>query len=153
MNYGNNINHMDAGTNLQRFIDAQHNSYEQALSEIRSGKKRTHWMWFIFPQIQGLGFSEMSIHYAIRNLQEADAFLHHPVLGSRLVNICRALLDQPDHSAHHIFGSPDDQKLKSSMTLFSSIPKASPVFQSVLDRFFNGMKDDKTSAILEEQKG
>ncbi|HCL82338.1 MAG TPA: DUF1810 domain-containing protein, partial [Chitinophagaceae bacterium] len=122
---------MDAGTNLQRFIDAQHNNYEHALSEIRSGKKRTHWMWFIFPQIQGLGFSEMSLHYALRNLQEADAFLHHPVLGSRLVNICRVLLDQPDHSAHNIFGSPDDQKLKSSMTLFSSIPNASPVFQSV----------------------
>ena len=139
---------MDTETNLQRFIDAQQKSIDLALSEIQSGKKRSHWMWYIFPQIHGLGFSETSKYYAIRDMQEADAFLKHPVLGSRLINICRALLDQPANSANKIFGSPDDLKLKSSMTLFASLSNASPVFQSVLDKFFNGILDSKTIGIL-----
>ena len=139
---------MDSQTNLQRFINAQDKSFELALTEIRGGKKRTHWMWYIFPQIRGLGFSEASKYYAIRDMEEANAFLNHPVLGSRLITICRALLDQPVNSANKIFGSPDDMKLKSSMTLFASLPNANPVFQAVLDRFFNGLTDNRTMEII-----
>jgi uncharacterized protein (DUF1810 family) len=141
---------MDSQTNLQRFIDAQDKSFELALTEIRGGKKRTHWMWYIFPQIRGLGFSEASKYYAIRDMGEANAFLNHPVLGSRLITICRALLDQPVNSANKIFGSPDDMKLKSSMTLFASLTNANPVFQAVLDRFFNGLTDNRTMEIISE---
>src|ERR1700712_3602879 len=93
---------------LQRFIDAQEMNYENALSEIRNGKKRSHWMWYIFPQIQGLGYSETSRYYAIKDLNEAEAFLQHPVLGSRLVDICIALHQSDSNSANKIFGSPDD---------------------------------------------
>jgi uncharacterized protein (DUF1810 family) len=138
---------MYAGKNLQRFIDAQEKSYDQALAEIQSGKKRSHWIWYIFPQIQGLGFSDTSKYYAIKDIEEADAFLKHPVLGTRLINICSALLDQPGNSAYNIFGSPDDLKLKSSMTLFAALADTSPVFQSVLDKFFSGKMDDKTLEI------
>ena len=109
---------MNAKASLQRFLDAQKESYDQALGEIRNGKKRTHWIWYIFPQIQGLGFSETSKYYAIKDVQEAGDFKRDPVLGSRLVRICRTLLALPDKNAHEIFGSPDDLKLKSSMTLF-----------------------------------
>jgi uncharacterized protein (DUF1810 family) len=139
---------METGTTLERFMDAQQNSFAPAFSEIQNGKKRTHWMWYIFPQIRGLGFSETSKYYAVRGLEEADAFLQHPVLGRRLITICQALLDLPDNNAHTIFGTPDDLKLQSSMTLFASVAHASPVFQSVLDKFFNGKMDSRTSAIL-----
>jgi uncharacterized protein (DUF1810 family) len=137
--------------NLQRFLDAQEKSFGLALSEIQSGKKRTHWMWYIFPQIRGLGNSETSKYYAIKDMKEADAFLSHPILGSRLITICRSLLDQPVNNANKIFGSPDDLKLKSSMTLFSSLPNTRPVFQSVLDKFFNGMVDSRTLEILSNE--
>jgi uncharacterized protein (DUF1810 family) len=135
---------------LQRFIDAQANTYSVALSEIMNGRKRTHWMWYVFPQIQGLGMSETSRLYAIKDIHEAADFLNHPVLGSRLIRICKELLDLESDDAHPIFGSPDDLKLHSSMTLFSSVPSADPVFQKVLDKFFKGKKDQKTLAILEK---
>ncbi len=135
---------------LQRFIDAQAKNYSDALSEIISGKKRTHWMWYVFPQIQGLGMSEISKLYAIKDIYEAAEFLSHPVLGSRLIRICNELLDLESDDAHSIFGSPDDLKLRSSMTLFSSVPLADPVFQKVLDKFFDGRKDEKTIAVLKE---
>ena len=133
--------------NLERFIDAQNTSYEIALSEIKMGRKKSHWMWYIFPQVQGLGFSETSKYYAIKDIGEAKAFLEHPVLGERLVRICNALLNLESGNAHKIFGSPDDLKLQSSMTLFSSL-NINPVFQKVLEKFFNGAKDDKTLQII-----
>jgi uncharacterized protein (DUF1810 family) len=143
---------MDTGLNLQRFLDAQQKSYDQALTEIQNGKKKTHWMWFIFPQISGLGFSDTSKYYAIRNRHEAEDYLKHPVLGSRLTTICHALLDLAINNANSIFGSPDDLKLKSSMTLFAQFNHTDPVFQSVLDKFFNGKKDIRTLEIIEEQE-
>ncbi|MEJ7588818.1 MAG: DUF1810 domain-containing protein [Ferruginibacter sp.] len=121
---------------LQRFIDVQEQYYPVALSEIKNGRKLSHWMWYIFPQVQGLGFSPTSKLYAIRDLQEASEFLQHPVLADRLVNICHALLELDSNYAHAIFGSPDDLKLKSSMTLFASVNNADPVFQRVLEKFF-----------------
>lgn len=133
--------------NFKRFIAAQEASYPIALAEIKNGKKRSHWMWYIFPQIQGLGFSETSRFYAIKDIQEAEAFLQHPVLGSRLIEICNALLEVNGNDAHTIFGSPDDMKLKSSMTLFASV-HADPVFDLVLEKFFGGKKDDRTLQII-----
>ena len=138
-------------THLQRFLDAQEASYETALSEIKKGRKQSHWMWYIFPQIQGLGFSETSKRYAIKDADEAEQFYGHPVLGPRLIRICKALVALPSDNANRILGSPDDVKLKSSMTLFSSLPDADPVFQEVLEKFFGGTKDVKTLQILHRQ--
>lgn len=135
---------------LQKFIDAQEKSYATALAEITNGKKCSHWMWYIFPQIQGLGMSETSKMYSIEDIQEAAEFLNHPVLGSRLVRICVELLNLESNDAHAIFGSPDDLKLHSSMTLFCSVPSADPVFQKVLHKFFAGKKDKKTVAIIDD---
>ena len=134
--------------NLERFITAQEKDYAIALAEIKNGRKRSHWMWYIFPQVQGLGFSTTSVYYAIKDIREAEAFLKHPVLGERLIQICNALLELPANVANKIFGNPDDMKLKSSMTLFSEIPGTDPVFNSVLNKFFNGSKDNKTIEIL-----
>ncbi|WP_018616607.1 DUF1810 domain-containing protein [Segetibacter koreensis] len=139
-------------SNLKRFTDAQQADYDIALLEIRNGRKQSHWMWYIFPQIQGLGFSETSKYYAIRNKMEAEEFLKHPVLGSRLVEICEELLSLKGNDANKIFGSPDDLKLKSSMTLFSLVNNSNPVFQKVLDKFFNGSKDNKTLQIIDKQQ-
>ncbi|HKB43225.1 MAG TPA: DUF1810 domain-containing protein [Chitinophagaceae bacterium] len=136
---------------LKRFLDAQQPDYEIALAEVRKGRKKSHWMWYIFPQIQGLGFSATSKYYAIKNIQEAEKFLKHPVLGSRLIGICNELLQLKQNNANAIFGSPDDLKLKSSMTLFAAIPGIDPVFQSVLEKFFNGTKDAKTLQIIQEK--
>src|SRR4051794_32918795 len=121
--------------NLQRFIDAQQKDYDIAMAEIKQGRKKSHWMWYIFPQIQGLGFSETSRRYAIQDKAEAIAFIKHPVLGTRLINICRELLWLKGNDASNIFGYPDDLKLQSSMTLFASLPDADPVFQAVLNKF------------------
>ncbi|UOG73613.1 DUF1810 domain-containing protein [Hymenobacter tibetensis] len=133
---------------MQRFIDAQARNYSDALAEIKRGRKQTHWMWYVFPQIQGLGFSETAKFYAIQDEQEAEAFLKHPVLGSRLVDISRALLALASNDPYQILGSPDDMKLQSSMTLFGSLPNADPVFQAVLDKFYSGEKDRKTLQLL-----
>lgn len=135
---------------LKRFTDAQENSYAVAFSEIQRGRKKSHWMWFIFPQIAGLGFSETSRYYAIKDLQEAAGFLKHPVLGPRLINISRELLNLKTNDAHGVLGSPDDLKLQSSMTLFSSLPDANAVFQLVLDKFYNGGRDIKTLHIISQ---
>jgi uncharacterized protein (DUF1810 family) len=139
---------MESDRLLKRFTDAQQNAYTTALAEIQNGCKRSHWMWFIFPQIHGLGFSEISRHYAIKDLDEAEAYLRHPVLGSRLIEISQALLNSVNSNTTEIFGSPDDLKLKSSMTLFASVPGAGPVFQAVLDKFFGGEKDAPTLQLL-----
>lgn len=133
---------------LKRFTDEQEIDYAIALAEIRAGRKRSHWMWYIFPQIAGLGFSSTSKFYAIKNRAEAEEYLRHPVLGARLIEISEALLEHENKSANQIFGSPDDVKLKSSMTLFGEIENANPVFQAVLDKYFGGAKDQKTLELL-----
>ncbi len=138
---------------LNRFVDAQANDYAQALAEIKNGRKRSHWMWYIFPQLNGLGFSEMARFYGILDIQEATAYLAHPVLGPRLIAISQALVDLKTQSASQVMGSPDDLKLRSSMTLFSQADRANPiqggqVFQAVLDKFFDGESDPKTVSML-----
>jgi uncharacterized protein (DUF1810 family) len=134
--------------NLERFITAQKAVFQTAIAELQNGRKESHWMWYIFPQIQGLGFTETSKFYAIKNLQEAKEFLNHRLLGPRLILISSVLLDSPLKDAHKIFGSPDDLKLHSSMTLFSEVPDADPVFKKVLDKFFESRKDNKTLKML-----
>lgn len=137
--------------NLQRFIDAQKKDYATALKEIKNGRKQSHWMWYIFPQIQGLGFSSTSKYYAIKDVDEATAYLQHDILGTRLIEICNALLALKTNDANQIFGSPDDLKLKSCITLFAALPGSNLVFQSVLEKFFNGLKDNKTLQIISRQ--
>ena len=141
---------MTTNYNLQRFLNAQEKDYWVALSEIKNGKKQSHWIWYIFPQVQGLGLSETSKFYAIKNIHEAEEFLNHPILGSRLIEICNELLNLETVDAHKIFGGPDDKKLLSSMTLFSSLPGTNTVFQKVLNKFFDGKKDEKTLIIIQE---
>jgi len=136
--------------NLERFIDAQRTDYAVALAEIKSGKKESHWMWYIFPQILGLGYTSVSILYAIKDIKEATAYLNHEILGTRLIEISNALLQLETDDARKIFGSPDNMKLRSSMTLFSLVPGADKVFQAVLDKFFNGKKDERTLQLLHE---
>lgn len=121
---------------LKRFISAQQHSYEVALKEIKQGRKQSHWMWYIFPQEAGLGHSEMAKRYAIKDADEAAAYLAHPVLGNRLIEISHAVLMINHKSANEIFGSPDDVKLRSCMTLFASAPNADPVFDKVLEKYF-----------------
>jgi len=137
---------MTKSYHLERFLTAQEETYPIALAEIKQGRKRSHWMWYIFPQIRGLGSSDTSRFYAIQDIHEAEAYLKHATLGSRLIHIANELLELPTDDARSVFGSPDNLKLKSSMTLFSALPNADPVFQLVLDKFFQGMKDDKTLA-------
>jgi uncharacterized protein (DUF1810 family) len=133
---------------LKRFVDAQQSTYNSALAEVQRGRKSGHWMWFIYPQIDGLGYSETARFYAIKDVKEAEAYLAHPVLGKRLLEISSALLKLESNDAHSIFGSPDDLKLRSSMTLFSSLENSDPIFQLVLDKFFDGEKDQKTLRLL-----
>ncbi|MER2150906.1 MAG: DUF1810 domain-containing protein [Candidatus Limivicinus sp.] len=129
---------------LSRFLKAQEHDYEQALREIRSGRKRTHWMWYIFPQIQGLGFSSTAQYYAIRDIEEAKDYLAHPVLGARLKEISSALLDLEGLSASEIFGYPDDLKLRSCMTLFRMADLNEPIFLEVLEKYYDGEPDFRT---------
>ena len=124
--------------NLERFINAQENSYKIALKEIQNGEKRSHWMWFIFPQIDGLGMSSMSREYSLKNQQEAKDYLDHNILGNRLIEITRALMKIEQKSARSIFGYPDDLKLKSSMTLFKIISPENKLFSDILVKYFNG---------------
>jgi uncharacterized protein (DUF1810 family) len=134
---------------LQRFVDAQDGgTYDQALAEIRDGGKRSHWMWFVFPQIAGLGHSGMAQRYAISGLPEAQAYLAHPVLGPRLVESARTLVDLPGDDAVRVFGPVDAQKLHSSMTLFARAAPDEPAFRQVLDRYFGGADDQGTTSRL-----
>jgi len=135
--------------NLERFVTAQEQDYKTALAEVSGGRKRSHWMWYIFPQIKGLGFSDTARFYAIKDLQEAADYLSHPILGARLMEICGALLGHKDTSASQIFGNPDDLKLRSSMTLFAEVEGADPIFAKVLERFYSSRKDERTIAILD----
>jgi len=133
---------------LDRFIDAQSSTYPAALREIKNGRKTGHWMWYIFPQLKGLGYSEMATRYAIEELQEAQNFYAHPILGNRLIEISTAVLEAKTENATQLMGSPDDLKLRSSMTLFSELKNVHPVFQQVLDKFFKSKKDPKTLTLL-----
>ncbi|TFV87420.1 DUF1810 domain-containing protein [Blastococcus sp. CT_GayMR16] len=133
---------------LQRFLDAQAQTYEQALAELRDGAKRTHWMWFVFPQIAGLGRSGMAQRFAITGVAEARAYAAHPTLGRRLVECARALTDLDTADAVAVFGPVDAQKLQSSMTLFASAVRDEPVFRQVLDHYFDGAEDDATTSRL-----
>lgn len=134
---------------LSRFILVQENTCEQALSEIKSGRKRSHWMWYIFPQFKGLGLSETSQFYAIQNIEEAKAYLLHPILGARLRHIADELLLLEERNPTQIFGSPDDLKLQSCMTLFSSIDTSeAQVFQQVLEQYFSGETDQRSIQLM-----
>ena len=134
---------------LKRFLEAQENDFATALAEVKNGKKQSHWMWYIFPQIAGLGFSSMANFYAIKTKAEAENYLAHPILGKRLIEISNALLEVEGKTANQIFGSPDDIKLKSSMTLYGALENTNPVFQKVLDKYFDGAKDQRTLELIE----
>ena len=133
---------------LGRFVDAQHSSYEHALAEIASGRKRSHWMWYVFPQIAGLGISATSRRYAIASLAEAGAYLRHELLGPRLIACAEAALAVEGSSAREIFGSPDDLKLRSSATLFAQVSPAGSVFHRLLDKYFGGEPDEATLRLI-----
>ena len=136
---------------LNRFVEAQAGVYEQALAELKRSQKRSHWMWFIFPQIDGLGRSSTAQFYAIKSPDEAKAYLNHPVLGPRLIECSRVLLQSQGFSASDIFGFPDDLKLRSSMTLFASVSEPDSVFVRVLGQYFEGQPDAQTLELLKQQ--
>ncbi len=136
------------GFDLDRFKKAQEEDYPYALQEIKAGRKRSHWIWYIFPQLKGLGFSSMSEYYGIDGRAEAQAYIADPLLRARLVEISEALLALESHNPTQVMGYPDDMKLKSSMTLFAEVAPDIPVFEQVLQKFFAGEKDSKTLQLL-----
>lgn len=138
--------------NLKRFLEAQDREYSTALQEMKNGEKRSHWMWYIFPQLKGLGSSYNSEYYGIKDLSEAIAYLLNDTLSERLEEISHALLDLKSNNALLIMGSPDHYKLKSSMTLFSSVQGSNPLFEKVLIKFFEGKKSRRTLQILQDRK-
>lgn len=136
---------------LNRFIGAQEKVYDRVLAELRSGSKRSHWMWYIFPQLDGLAHSTTSKYYAIKSREGAIAYLNHPVLGARIIECANTILAIEGKTASEIFGYPDDLKLKSSMTLFSNVI-TDPIFARVLDKYFQGERDEKTLLLLKKLK-
>lgn len=135
---------------LRRFVAAQEDVHEEALTEIRAGRKRSHWMWYVFPQFKGLGSSPTSIHYAIGSVAEARAYLAHPILGPRLIECAEAVLEIEHRSALEIFGSPDDMKLRSSATLFAAVSPDDSVFHQIIDKYFDGKQDARTMELMSE---
>lgn len=135
---------------LERFVQAQQPVYEQVIAELQAGRKRTHWMWFIFPQLRGLGRSEMANHYGITSKDEAAAYLRHPVLGLRLQQCAQLVLAIPGKSLNEIFGDPDDMKFHSSMTLFASVAGPASIFQACLKKYCGNQPDPATVARLAE---
>lgn len=135
---------------LNRFIHAQEQDYANALAELRLGQKRSHWMWYIFPQYTGLGVSSTSRFYAIKSIAEAKAYLRHPLLGPRLVECAEAVMAVEGRSATEIFGSPDDMKLRSCMTLFVRVSPVRSVFARVLEKYFDNRPDERTLGALEK---
>ena len=133
---------------LQRFVAGQEGVYGSALAELRRGRKTSHWMWFIFPQMKGLGSSQMATFYGIGSRGEAEAYFYHPVLGSRLVECTCAMNSLDGLTVGSILGSPDDMKFRSSMTLFSLVVPDQPVFQQALDKYFGGGADSVTKSLL-----
>jgi uncharacterized protein (DUF1810 family) len=129
---------------LQRFLDAQTGSYQRALAEIRAGSKRSHWMWYVFPQYAGLGHSSTAARYAIKSLDEARAYLAHPLLGPRLIECTEAALSVEGRTAREIFGSPDDLKLRSCATLFAQISPPGSAFERLLATYYGGEPDRRT---------
>ena len=138
---------MDDPHALDRFAAAQGPVIAQVLAELRAGRKRTHWMWFVFPQLQGLGGSPMARRFGIASLAEARAYLAHPVLGPRLRECCTLMLEGPQRSAHEILGSPDDLKFRSCLTLFALAAPGDPLFPACLERFYGGEEDAVTLAL------
>jgi uncharacterized protein (DUF1810 family) len=138
--------------NLNRFVAAQERDYASALSELNSGRKRTHWMWYIFPQIAGLGVSSNATYYAISGLEEADAYLRHHVLGPRLLECAGAVMSIEGRSAKEIFGAPDDRKLRSSATLFGSVSGPDSMFHHVLRKYYQGAFDRRTLELLKTRQ-
>lgn len=134
---------------IQRFVEAQKHSYDTALEEIKRGKKRNHWMWYIFPQMKGLGYSSTAQYYGIENRKEAEEYLAHPILGSRLLEISKELLKLESNDPRAVMGDPDNWKLKSCMTLFEIVSNE-PVFGQVLDKFFGGERDKVTVEMLRD---
>lgn len=134
---------------LERFVHAQDGVYQYALAEVAGGLKRSHWMWYVFPQLAGLGTSPTAKRFAIASLAEAEAYLLHPVLGPRLVGISEALLAETGRSAREIFGATDEMKLRSSATLFARVSARGSVFERLLDQYFGGTPDERTIALLE----
>ena len=133
---------------LVRFVDAQQGLYETAIAEIRAGRKRSHWMWYVFPQVVGLGSSATAQHYGIRDAEEARAYLAHPVLGQRLIECAEAICSVTGRSAREILGTPDDLKLRSCATLFAQVSPPGSVFDRVLRRYYDGQPDQATLALL-----
>ena len=133
---------------LQRFVEAQDPIYEAILDELRSGLKMGHWMWFVFPQIKGLGFSSMARRFEIASLDEAGAYLEHPILGSRLRECTHVLNELEGRTIRQIFGQPDDRKFRSSMTLFAKVAQADPIYQTALGKYCEGKQDPFTLGIL-----
>ena len=143
---------MEDKYNLERFVSRQKDSYNTAYKELSQGMKQSHWMWWIFPQIIGLGMTSISKEYSIKSIEEARAFLDHPYLGKNLKEICKVLLDTKSNDASYVMGYPDDLKLCSSMTLFIEADPEEKLFQQVLDKFFNGRKESRTLDILKSQE-
>ena len=144
---------MNLKEGIERYLSAQENAYEQALDEMKKGKKQSHWMWFIFPQLRGLGFTDYNIYYGIESLKEAGLYLNHPILGRRLVEITEALLQIENKTALEILGRQDERKLKSCMTLFSVLPQAPEYFVMVLEKYYGGEKDEKTLQLIKDSTG
>jgi len=139
---------MDDPFNLRRFMQAQDNTYGIALAELKAGRKHSHWMWFVFPQIDGLGSSPIAKQYAIKSVDEASAYLSHPVLGARLIECTKTVLDLKGVSLFEIFGHPDDLKFCSSMTLFEHVSSEGSVFPDALEQYCGGQRDARTLAIV-----
>lgn len=138
--------------NLFRFLNAQEDTYQVALKELQEGRKRSHWMWYIFPQLKHLGHSYNAKYYGISGIEEATAYLQHPILGQRLREVSTAILNLPTNNANEVFGGIDSLKLRSSMTLFD-IESPDNVFSRVLDKYFNGQRDNKTITLIKTQDG
>jgi uncharacterized protein (DUF1810 family) len=134
--------------NLNRFIQAQEDAYDPALQEIRRGRKQSHWMWYVFPQFAGLGQSTVAKHYSIGSIAEAEAYLAHPLLGPRLIECFQSVLLIQGSTAHEIFGSPDDLKLRSCATLFASISPKGSIFTRLLEKYFEGSPDGRTLQLI-----
>jgi len=140
---------MISDTTLNRFLTAQQNVYLQVLKELRNAKKTTHWMWFIFPQIEGLGHSSTAKYYSIKTIEEAKEYVAHPILGKRLLECSKIILEIENKTADDIFGYPDNAKLKSSMTLFNFVSPEHKEFAEVLKKYFSGKQDEQTLSILQ----
>ena len=141
-------NNIDPDYDLERFLTAQERDYDLALQEIHSGRKRSHWIWYIFPQLKDLGYSSTAKYYGIRDLDEAKAYLNEPTLRARLLEISKALLLIKENDPGSVMGYPDDLKLRSSMTLFAAADPEEPVFTQVLEKYFHGRPDERTLALI-----